>query len=174
VVVVGVGNILFGDEGVGVYAAAYLRTAYSFDPQIEVADGAALGFSVMDFFEDGATVIVLDAVQADAPPATVYRLPTERLLDLGNEVTPTAHEVDPIQCLKRARAFGNDTEMVLIGMVPENTSDMAVGLTAPVSASFAHFCETAVNEIRAQGIEVRAVKDVSLAEVVQSLVTQPQ
>ena len=104
--VVGVGNILYRDEGVGVYAARYLQHAYRFQPEIEVADGAALGFGLMDFFEDASTVIVLDALLADAGPGTIYRLPTEELLDLGPDITPTAHEVDPIHLLKRAHALG--------------------------------------------------------------------
>jgi Ni,Fe-hydrogenase maturation factor len=45
--VVGVGNTLYRDEGVGVYAAHYLRRAFTFTPKIEIADGALLGFSLM-------------------------------------------------------------------------------------------------------------------------------
>ena len=116
--VVGVGNVLYRDEGVGVYAALYLQQAFRFTPQIEVADGALLGFGLMDFFGDERTVIVLDAVLAEREPGTVYRLPTDRLLDLGPEVTPTAHEVDPIYLLKRARASGNAPRWSCSGSFP--------------------------------------------------------
>ena len=54
----------------------------------------------MDFFGDERTVIVVDAVLAEGDPGTVYRIPTDRLLDLGPEVTPTAHEVDPIHLVE--------------------------------------------------------------------------
>jgi hydrogenase maturation protease len=169
--VVGVGNILYGDEGVGVYAACYLQHACRFEPEIEVADGAALGFSLMDFFDDGATVIVLDALLADAGPGTVYRLPTEQLLDLVPDFTPTAHEVDPIHLLKRTRALGARTEMVLLGIVPQNTSDMAVGLTPALAAAFPRFVEAALDELRAQGVCAERLRAMSLDDVVEGLVS---
>lgn len=169
--VVGVGNILYGDEGVGVYAASCLQKAYRFEPEIEVADGAALGFSLMDFFDDGASVIVLDALLADTGPGVVYRLPTERLLDLGPDFTPTAHEVDPIHLLKRARALGARTEMVLIGIVPQNTSELAVGLTPPLAAAFPRFVNAALDEIRARGVSAERLRQLPLDDLIEGLVS---
>jgi hydrogenase maturation protease len=170
--VVGVGNILYRDEGVGVYAARYLEQAYEFTPAIDVADGAALGFGLMDFFEDSSTVIVLDALLADAAPGTIYRLPTERLLDLGADVTPTAHEVDPIQGLKRARALGGRSEMVLLGIVPKDASELAVGLTPALAETFPLFVEAALAELHGLGVRAERVRPLSLDDVVEGLVTR--
>ncbi|MGO9904375.1 MAG: hydrogenase maturation protease [Solirubrobacteraceae bacterium] len=170
--VVGVGNILYRDEGVGVYATRCLQEAYRFSPTIEVADGAALGFSLMDFFSDRSIVIVLDALLADAAPGTVYRLPTERLLDLGPAISPTAHEVDPILLLKRARALGQRTEMVLLGIVPADASEMRVGLTPALAAAFPRFVETVLSELRALGVRAERVREMSLGEVIEGLVTR--
>jgi hydrogenase maturation protease len=170
--VVGVGNILYRDEGVGVYAARYLQQAYRFAPEIEVADGAALGFGLMDFFDDGSTVIVLDALLADASPGTVYRLPTEKLLDLGADVSPTAHEVDPIHLLKRAHALGESPEVVLLGIVPEETSEMAIGLTPTLAAAFPRFVNAAVDEIRARGVRADCVRNMPLDDVIEGLVSR--
>ena len=169
--VVGVGNVLYRDEGVGVYAANYLQQAYRFTPEIEVADGALLGFALMDFFEGDSTVIVLDALLADRDPGAVYRLPTDRLLDLGPDVTPTAHEVDPLHLLKRARALGQSTEMVLIGIVPQNTSQMALGLTPTLAAAFPRFIDAALIEIRARGVRAERVRAMALEDVIEGLVS---
>jgi hydrogenase maturation protease len=167
--VVGVGNVLYRDEGVGVYAAHYLRRAFTFTPDIEIADGALLGFSLMDLVADDATMIVLDALLADAAPGTVYRLPTDRLLDLGPDVTPTAHEVDPIHVLKRARALGERAEMVLLGIVPADAQRMEVGLTAPLADALPRFVDAAVAEIRAHGVDVEPAGGSSLDDVLQAL-----
>ena len=169
--VVGVGNILYCDEGVGVYAARYLQQAYRFTPEIEVADGAALGFSLMDFFDDGWTVIVLDALLADGGPGAVYRLPTERLLDLGPDVSPTAHEVDPILLLKRARALGQLPEMMLLGIVPQDVSQMSLGLTPALAAAFPRFLDATLSEIRARGVRAECVRTMSLDDVIEGLVS---
>ena len=65
--VVGMGNILFRDEGVGVYAAHALRRCFSFDPEIVIEDGGLAGFNIMHMIFDPASVIVLDALSTDAP-----------------------------------------------------------------------------------------------------------
>jgi hydrogenase maturation protease len=166
---VGVGNILYRDEGVGVYAAHYLRRAYRFEPRIEVADGALLGFGLIDFFEGRRTVIVLDAVLADAEPGTVYRLDTEQLLELGPQITPTAHEVDPIHLLKRAHALGDDTDMVLLGIVPEDASHMELGLTHTLARAFPCFVQAAVDEIGARGVHALRLREMSLEDVIDGL-----
>jgi len=167
--VVGIGNVLYRDEGVGVYAACYLQQAYRFTPELEVADGALLGFGLMDFFEDGSTVIVLDTLLADAAPGAIYRLPTERLLELGPDLTPTAHEVDPIHLLKRARALGHDTEMILLGIVPRDASEMAVGLTPALADAFPRFVQEALSEIRAQRVNAEPVRAISLDDVIHGV-----
>lgn len=171
--VVGVGNILYRDEGVGVYAARCLEQCYRFDPEIQVVDGALLGFELTELFErESATVIVLDALLADAPPGTIYRLPTEQLLDLGPDITPTAHEVDPIHSLRRARAFGHDTEMLLLGIVPEDASTMSVGLTPVLEAAFPRFVAQAATELRSRDVRGERIRDLSVDQVIEGLVTR--
>ena len=72
------GNILFRDEGVGVYAAHCLRAAYRFTPAIEIADGAMMGFGLMNYFQlkgpPARHLLIPDALLADGRPGAIYRL----------------------------------------------------------------------------------------------------
>lgn len=165
------GNILYRDEGIGVFAARYLQAAYRFSPEIEVVDGATLGFGVIDYFESGSRLLVLDALLTEAPAGTIYRLPQEQLLDLSPAMRPTAHEVDPVQQLKLATALGNAPQMVLLGIVPADASEFAVGLSPELEAAFPRFVEAALSELRASGVEAEHIQPVSLADVIESLVT---
>ncbi|MGO9754382.1 MAG: hydrogenase maturation protease [Solirubrobacteraceae bacterium] len=167
--VVGVGNILYRDEGVGVFAAHKLSQAFAFTPAVEIIDGALLGFSLLDVFADRTTVIVLDALLADADPGTIYRLGTDQLLHLGDEMTPTAHEIDPINVLKHARAFGNDVEMILMGIVPDDASQMALGLTPALADQFDRFVEATVSELGAQGVRAHSRRTLTLEQVIDDL-----
>jgi hydrogenase maturation protease len=169
--VVGMGNILYRDEGVGVYAARCLERAFRFEPQIAIADGAALGFGVIDLFSDSTTLIVLDAVLADGSPGTVYRLVEEQLLDLASSVRMTAHEVEPLQLLRLSPAFTDPPEMVLLGIVPADTSQLCVGLTPELEAAFPPYVEAVVAELRRRGIRAERLRPVSLQDVIGSLVT---
>lgn len=138
-----------------------------------MADGALLGFGLIDFFEHGSTVIVLDALLADADPGAIYRLPTGKLVDLGPDVSPTAHEVDPIHLLKRAHALGQSPEMVPLGIVAEDASKIAVGLTPALAAAFPRFVDAALDEIRARGIRAERVRNMSLVDVIGELSRLP-
>jgi hydrogenase maturation protease len=169
--VVGMGNILYRDEGVGVFAARCLQTAYRFSPAINVVDGATLGFGLMDLFEGGAKIIVLDALVTDAPAGTVFRLPRAKLLELGPSIQPTAHEVEPLELLKLAQVLGEPPDMVLLGIVPADAKTMALGLTPELEAAFPAYVDAVLSEIRAAGVQTEHVRQLSCAQIVESLVT---
>lgn len=170
IAVLGMGNILYRDEGVGVYAVHHLRTAYRFDPAIELVDGAMLGFALTDHFRAGARLLVLDALLADNRPGTVYRLPAEELLRLGPDTQPMAHEVDPVQQLKVATALGDPLDLTLLGIVPADTGGFQVGLTPPLRAAFPAFVGAVLAELRRHGVHADPVRPVPLDEVISGLV----
>ena len=62
-IVIGVGNMLFKDEGIGIYAAEYIKQNYKFDDEeLEIIDGGTLGFKLMTYFQEYDNVIILDTV----------------------------------------------------------------------------------------------------------------
>jgi hydrogenase maturation protease len=170
--VVGMGNILYRDEGVGVYAARCLQTCYRFSPAVDIVDGATLGFGLMDLFEKGAKIIVLDALVTEAPPGTMYRLSRRQLLELGPSMQPTAHEVEPLELLKLAEVLGEPPDMVLMGIVPADAQTMTVGLTPQLEAVFSAYVDAILAELHASGVEAELVRRLSLEELVESLVTR--
>jgi hydrogenase maturation protease len=166
--IVGVGNILWRDEGVGVFAAHYLRDNYSFNPPVQVIDGAMLGFALIDLFTDGTRL--LDAMLTDAAPGTVFRLPGHELLDLGPDMVPTAHEVDPIHQFKQADLLGVDMDMSMVAVVPQDAEQMGLGLTPELHEAFPAFIEAALAELDSWGITLTRTGDADLDAVVESLV----
>lgn len=168
-VVLGVGNILYGDEGVGVYGAQVLADGFRFSPAVDVVDGAMLGFAMLELFSQATTLIVLDALAADAEPGSIFRLPAEELRQLRPGFRPAAHEVDPLHLLRMAPLLGHVPDMVLLGIVPAHT-DIGVGLSPVLEAAFPSFIETALHELRAAGIEVQPAAPVALQDAVGSLV----
>ena len=69
-VVLGLGNILLGDEGVGVHVVEELRRSGGL-PGVELVDGGTAGFSLLPFFDGAGLVVVVDAAADGAPPGTV-------------------------------------------------------------------------------------------------------
>ncbi len=166
--VLGMGNLLYGDEGVGVLAARCLAANYAFTPAVDVLDGALLGFGVLDVFDGGGPVVVLDGLAADAPAGTIYRLPQEQLLDLAPDVRLAAHEVEPLQQLRIGTALGTAPHTVLMAMAVADTS-MHVGLSPPCAASFGRFVALIVQEVCRWEVRARRVGAVTLEDVLTDL-----
>jgi hydrogenase maturation protease len=72
--VLGLGNILLRDEGVGVRVIERLLEQYDFPEGVRVMDGGTLGLDLLPFLEEASRLLVIDAVQARKPPGTLVRL----------------------------------------------------------------------------------------------------
>ena len=57
-IIIGVGNMLFKDEGIGIYASEYIKQNYEFDEDLEIIDGGTLGFKLMAYFQEYKNVII--------------------------------------------------------------------------------------------------------------------
>ena len=77
--VLGLGNILLGDEGLGVRVVERLLEQYEFPEGVRVMDGGTLGLDLLPYVEEASRLLVIDAVQAGKPPGTLVRME-------GNEV----------------------------------------------------------------------------------------
>lgn len=154
--VLGMGNLLHGDEGLGVCAARHLRSRYEFSPPVEILDGAVLGFGVLDVFDRPGPVLLLDALAADAPAGALYRIPGPRLLHLSPDLRLAAHEVEPVQQLRLRTALGTAPDTVLIAMVAERTT-LGLGFSPAVRSGFPGFVAAVLAQLAHWGVRARAV-----------------
>lgn len=152
-ILLGVGNILYKDEGVGVYAALFIEKNYTFYPPIDIADGATLGFQLMTYFQDYENVIILDTVSIEDTPGSLYRLPAQELLGLGM-YRKTAHEVEIVEMLEICSLLEKMAEVTIVGIVPQDIESVAIGLTSAVETPFNAFIELILAEIKKLGITV--------------------
>jgi len=128
IVVIGVGNILFMDEGVGVYASRSLKENYTFDPHVDIVDGGTLGFKLMDYFQDYQRVIILDTVSIKDKPGSVYDLPAEALMGLS-EYKQTVHELEVVGMLELSSMLEEVAEVSVIGIIPEDIQSVEINLS---------------------------------------------
>ena len=72
VLVLGIGNMLWADEGFGVRAVEALNAAYAYPaPAVQLLDGGTLGLNLLEFVEASSRVLVFDAVDFGLPPGTL-------------------------------------------------------------------------------------------------------
>jgi len=118
IVILGIGNVLLKDEGVGVHV---IREMSNMDlPNgVELVDG---GTSTMDFLlymEGTEKLIIIDTFKGGQKPGTIYRCTPEDLTTKGQRLT-SLHDVGPMETFRMAKILGYQTTVVIIGVEPES------------------------------------------------------
>jgi hydrogenase maturation protease len=152
VLVLGIGNELLGDDGVGVVAAR--RLAEPPMPGVEVLDGGTLGLMLMPYLAGRQAVLILDAVsQAGRKPGDVVVL-LDHDVRRGHGVRTTAHDIGLVDALSAAELAGCAPDRVaLVGIVPESIADRW-GLSPLLTARLDAVVTTARTVLTDWGVEV--------------------
>jgi hydrogenase maturation protease len=152
VLVIGVGNVLLRDEGVGVLVARELHRLaaaghVSVPPATRVVDGGTLGLDLLPLIEDSRALLMIDAVDLREAPGTIRLMHGNDLhAALNGHVSP--HQVGVGDLLASARLMGTLPDAVsLIGIQP---GEIAIGLelTPAVEAAVHAAVQAAVDELR--------------------------
>ncbi len=169
-IVIGVGNMLFKDEGIGIYASEYIKQNYKFDDEtLEIIDGGTLGFKLMTYFQEYDNVIILDTVSIEDEVGGIYRLPSDVLLGLGN-YRKTAHEVEIVEMLEIVSVLDSHAKVTIIGIIPEDIVSVGIGLTEQMENRFEEFILNGIKEIESLGIKATKVNNISIEDVVKSMI----
>ena len=118
VVVIGLGNPLMGDDGLGLAALERLRARWRFSPGVELVDGGTWGLTLLPVIEAADRVLLIDAIDAGAAPGTLHVLEHAQLPRyLATKISP--HEVDLRDVLALAELRGTlPQDTVAIGLQP--------------------------------------------------------
>ena len=169
-IVIGVGNMLFKDEGIGIYAAEYIKQNYKFDDEeLEIIDGGTLGFKLMTYFQEYDNVIILDTVSIEDEVGSIYRLPSDVLLGLGT-YRKTAHEVEIVEMLEIVSVLDSYANVTIIGIIPKDIISVGIGLTATMEDKFEEFILNGIKEIESLGIKATKVKNILIPDIVKSMI----
>lgn len=150
ILLLGVGNILYTDEGVGVRAVERLQATHSFSDNVTLMDGGNLGMRLMGPLMEADICLVLDAVLGGDEPGTIYRLTGD---DLRKSLAfkDSMHQTDLVDTLISCELAGKRPDTVVIGIEPQDISSMAVELTPAIAARLPALCDFALKEVRAAG-----------------------
>lgn len=153
VLVLGLGNILMSDDGVGVRAVQEMDARYDFSEFVSLVDGGTMGLDLLPMIEDCSRLLILDAVTADSPPGTMVRADGEEITSfLSSKISP--HQLGVKDLFFCARMRGRMPEhAVLLGVAVKNI-DTGYGLTGPVADSLAPLMESALKQLRVWGAEI--------------------
>lgn len=148
-VVIGVGNPLMGDDGVGLAALERIR-AWEFEPFVERVDGGTWGMNLLQFVEEARRLLILDAIEAGLEPGAPVALEGEQIPRfLSTKLSPHQIELREVLALAELR----DTlpeEVVAIGLQPGKV-EMSERLSPHVEAHLDDLVTMCVDRLRAWG-----------------------
>ncbi len=144
--ILGIGNILLRDEGIGVRVIEAMRDL-PLPEGVEILDGGTSGADLIDEVADRRKVIVVDAIKADAEPAAVFRFTDKDLMD-RTEGTISLHEFGLVETLLAAKHLGvAPREVVIYGVQPKDISS-GLELSPEIAALIPRLIELVLDEAR--------------------------
>lgn len=150
--VLGLGNLLCGDDGLGAAAVTRLERDWIAPDGALVFDGGTLGLALLPYLEDADDVILIDAVSIDEPPGSFVRLS-------GDEVAPAVrerlspHQIGVADLLDGARLHDRyPRRLSLLGLVPAGIA-LGIERSEAVESGMHRLVEEVVAEARRMGHE---------------------
>lgn len=145
--VLGVGNTLLMDEGIGVHAIyEFWKEKRLWDEAVvDFIDGGTFTQDLFYLFEEYENILVLDVVRAGRKPGTIYSLEEDQLRKDKKQML-SLHDIDLLDSLDMAQMRGHRPYLRIIGIEPEKI-DWGTDLTPTLAKAFPAFMEVAKRHI---------------------------
>lgn len=145
-VVIGLGNLILSDDGLGIHAVQRLRDRYEFGESVELIEGGTAGLLLLPPLADARRAILVDAIDIGAAPGTLTRLEGKHWTSAFS-VRMTPHEVGLPDLLGALELCGAWPEkLVLLGVQPGCIA-LGTKLSAPVAAVLDSLVEAIATEL---------------------------
>jgi hydrogenase maturation protease len=150
ILVVGLGNVLLEDDGLGVRAVEALERDFALPPEVRVLDGGTLGLALLGELAEARRLVLVDAVATDDPPGALVRL-------CGDDVEPAVrwrlspHQVGVADLLDALRLIDRQPDSItLLGLTPA-TIELGTELSAAVAGALPALVLAVAAELRSLG-----------------------
>ena len=154
IALIGLGNILLRDEGVGVHAVEALKKNYDFPEEVRLIDGGTLGLDLLPLIEGAEKILFVDAMDLKKDPGAIAVIEDQEIPSLL-EPKLSLHHVGLSDLLFASRFMGNlPAKIVLVGMQPE-TMEVGLDLSPAVLQRFEELLRTVLEKLREWGLEVK-------------------
>jgi hydrogenase maturation protease len=150
ILVLGVGNVLMSDEGVGVQCIHRLGHYFSFSENVRLFDGGTLGMQLLGPIGEASFLIAVDCAMQGLIPGAISRFSAEELQAASTE-KHSMHEVSFLEMLFMAKSMGMLPPTVIRVMEPKDITTAHIGLTAPVAEKLEDLCDCVLEEIKVAG-----------------------
>lgn len=151
--ILGIGNLLWADEGFGVRAVEHLHRHWSFPDHVRLMDGGTQGIYLVQDIREADLLVVFDAVDYGLPPATMKVVEGEEVPSFLGAKKISLHQTGFQEVLAMAEMMGEPPlEILLVGVQPEELEDFGGSLRESVKAQMEPAIEVALQWLAARGV----------------------
>lgn len=155
VLVLGIGNILWADEGFGVRAVEEFHRRYRVPENVTVLDGGTQGLYLVNFLQEHDRLLVFDAIDYGLEPGTMKIVRDDEVPKFTGAKKMSLHQTGFQEVLSAADLLAAYPEtLALIGCQPLDLEDWGGPLTEPVRATLGRALDTALEILAEWGITV--------------------
>lgn len=150
ITVLGVGNILYSDDGAGIRVVEKLEAEYDFPDDVIIVDGGVLGINLLGVISNAGRLIVVDTILNRGLPGDLHRLSHEQI---PNRILAknSLHQVDLVEALTLCSTLDHVPVTTIIGIEPEDLNTLSERLTPTVEARLPDLMSAVLAEIAALG-----------------------
>ena len=177
ILILGIGNILFGDEGVGAHLAHLFQKKYEFNSDkhiVDAIDGGTLAQRLIPIITEYDKVIMIDCVDVDdAKIGDVYCF---NFSDMPEYIKweGSAHEVEMLQTLQMIEMMGDLPPVKIIGVVPYVIGeDSTFNLTDEVIKASELMERIIIDELKKLDIQIKIKQDLKISDILETAYLQP-
>jgi hydrogenase maturation protease len=151
ITVMGIGNPLVRDEGIGIRVVEELMSGYDFGPSVTVMDCGTMGMGILNLFRNCDFMLVVDAVDSDElePGAVITLSPADIA---PNHVLHSAHDIRFIDVLQAAELTGQVPEALVVGIQVADIAGLGIGLTPKVEAAVPAAVRAVIDILAERGV----------------------
>lgn len=153
ILILGIGNLLWADEGFGVRVVEALNRRYAFAENVTLMDGGTQGLYLVPYVSEARRLLVFDAIDFGLPPGTLKLLRNDEVPRFMGAKKMSLHQTGFQDVLASAQLLGHaPEEIVLIGVQPEELEDYGGSLRDSVQARLDEAIELALLELDNWGV----------------------
>jgi hydrogenase maturation protease len=145
-VILGVGNVLLSDEGIGVHVVNELSTM-ELPPGVSVVEGGTDGFRLLNIITETDRLIVIDAVKGGAEPGSIYRFNVGDVKNVPSGFRTSVHQVGILEVIDLSGLIGKTPKTTIIGVEPKSL-EMSLELTPEIKAKIPRIIELVFEELK--------------------------
>lgn len=153
IVILGVGNLLLSDEGVGVHVASEFMKI-ELPPEVSVVEGGTDGFRLLNVITEADRLIVVDAVRGGADPGSIYRFNIEDVSNCPASFKTSVHQIGILEVINLSDLIGKKPHTTIIGVEPKSL-EMGMELTPEIKSKMPKIIELIFQELEKCNINIR-------------------